>query len=118
MITDEFSNEKECSVVKENEKIGLLTANDYHLASLDSNCVTLKSRECANRNYLADSSYFNTWLLSTASENTYKAYSISKTISEMYASTSKKINPTIYLSQKVVVLDGKGKESLPYIIKN
>ena len=118
LITDEFSNEKECSVVKENEKIGLLTANDYHLASLDSNCVTLKSRECANRNYLADSSYFNTWLLSTASENTYKAYSISKTISEMYASTSKKINPTIYLSQKVVVLDGKGKESLPYIIKN
>lgn len=118
LITDEFSSEKECSVIKENEKIGLLTANDYHLASLDSNCVTLKSKECANRNYLADSSYFNTWLLSAASENTYKAYSISKTISEMYASTSKKINPTIYLSKKVVVLNGNGTETTPYVIKN
>ena len=93
LITDEFSSEKECSVIKENEKIGLLTVNDYHLASLDSNCVILKNKECANRNYLSDTSYFNTWSLSTASENTYKVYSISKTISEMYASTSKRINP-------------------------
>lgn len=118
LITDEFSSEKECSVIKENEKIGLLTANDYHLASLDSNCVILKSKECANRNYLSDTSYFNTWSLSTASENTYKAYSISKTISEIYASTAKRINPTIYLSQKVVVLNGNGKESSPYMVKN
>ena len=118
LITDEFSSEKECSVIKENEKIGLLTVNDYHLASLDSNCAILKNKECANINYLSDTSYFNTWSLSTASENTYKVYSISKTISEIYASTAKRINPTIYLSQKAIVLNGNGKEASPYIIKN
>ena len=71
-LTDAFSTEKECSKIKENEKVGLLTATDYQNASLDTKCTMLQSRECSNDNYLSNDDDIFTWLSNPLSENTYK----------------------------------------------
>lgn len=117
LITDEFNIEKECSIIKEAEKIGLLNISDYKNASLDYNCINLKSKECSNRNYLSNSKEIYTWFLNSSSENTYKVLYLSSTIDESYASNSKRINPVIYITKKVVITSGDGCVDNPYIIK-
>ena len=117
LISDQFSVEKECSIVKENEKIGLLNVTDYQNASLDLNCITLKNRECSNRNYLSNDNEIYTWTLNTSSENTYRVLYISRTIEEENANIEKKINPTIYLSDKLIVASGEGSNEKPYVVK-
>lgn len=114
---EEFNREKECSIVKDNEKVMLLNAYDYKNASLDSNCSRLDSRECTNYNYLSDSDYINTWLLTVDAKKTYKVYNLNHTLSNTSASSEKRINPVIYLSGKVLINGGKGTQENPYIIK-
>lgn len=116
LLTDSFNVEKECSVIKENEKISLLNASDYKEASLDSGCTNLNSRECENRNYLS-SDEITTWLLNASSENTYKVMYLYDYIDDSYANNTKKINPVIYLSYKVVISYGNGTMENPYIVK-
>ena len=115
-FTDNFSSEKECSIIKENEKIGLLNLMDYKNASLDSGCVSLKSGECTNRNYLANDS-IGTWTLNSSSDDTYRVFYISNEVDESTASNEKRINPVIYLSDKVITNQGNGSLEKPYIIK-
>lgn len=114
---DAFSVEKECSIIKENEKVGLLTATDYQNASLDLGCVNLRSKECVNYNYLSNGENFNTWLLNSVSENSYQVFYLDGTIDFANASTSLKINPVINLYSKTITVEGNGTESEPFIIK-
>ena len=114
---DDFSVQKECSIIKENEKIGLLTATDYQNASLDTKCSKLLSQECSNYNYLSNDEEIKTWLLNSQSENNYKVYYLAKTIDLSSANTKKRINPTIYITSKSVVLNGLGSLENPYRIK-
>lgn len=113
---DNFSVEKECSMVKENEKIGLLTASDYKNVSLDENCKNITNSECMNRNYLSDDDNFVTWLLNSSSENTYKVYYLTKDIELTNANNDKRINPVIYLKSDIISKEGKGTMDNPYII--
>lgn len=114
--SDLFSVEKECSIIKENEKIGLLTATDYQNASLDSGCVNLQSNECTNYNYLS-SEEFVTWLLNASSENTYSVLNLNGVIGESRASREMKINPVINLTNRTIILSGDGKKEKPYVVK-
>ncbi len=116
LITDDFSIEKECSIIKENEKISLLNPSDYQMASLDNGCTNLNSMECINRNYLSDGNIF-TWTLNPLAENTYKVIYIYDSIGETYANNSKRLNPVIYLSSKVIINQGDGTFDNPYKIK-
>lgn len=115
-LTDEFSTEKECSIIKESEKVSLLNATDYKNASLDNNCTTLSSNECINRNYLADDNV-NTWLLNPSSQDTYRVLYLYNTLGTSYASSERRINPVIYLSSKVITSKGNGTMDDPYVIK-
>lgn len=115
-LTDDFSVEKECSIIKENEKIGLLNLTDYKNASLDGGCVSIKSGECTNRNYLA-SDNINTWTLNSSSDDTYHVMYILNEIDESSANNEKRVNPVIYLSDKVITNKGNGSLDNPYIIK-
>lgn len=114
--TDEFSVEKECSIIKENEKIGLLNASDYQNASLDINCKTLDSAECINSNYISESD-INTWLLNTYSLNTYQVFFLDGDIYLKKAFNYKRINPVIYLTDKSIIISGNGTTEKPYIVK-
>lgn len=116
LLTDPFSSEKECSIIKENEKVGLLNPSDYQNASLDLNCTNLDSMSCVNRNYLASDDIF-TWTLNASSENTYKVIYLNETLSETSASNQRRINPVIYLSSKVITSSGNGSKEKPYVIK-
>lgn len=115
--SDTFSVEKECSMVKENEKIGLLVPSDYKNASLNEKCIKVESSECENRNYLSNNDEFNTWLLSSTTKNTYMVLFLSGTIDENLASNEMRINPVIYLNDKNIVLSGNGTSDVPYTVK-
>ncbi len=109
--------EAECSVVKENEKIGLLRVSDYPKASLDEGCLRYDYDECSNRNYFS-SSGISTWLLTTVSDNTYQVYLMDgANIVFTNASKSSRINPVIYLDSDVVIISGNGTVDNPYLIK-
>lgn len=114
---DAFDVQKECSVVKENEKIGLLSASDFKNASLDENCKNLNSKECGNRNYLSNNEEIYTWLINRRSNNSYDVLYIDNTIDFSYASNEKRINPVIYISSKSITINGKGTLKNPYNIK-
>lgn len=114
---DDYSIEKECSIIKENEKIGLLNASDYKNASLDSGCINLLSQECTNYNYLADDEEISTWLLNTTTNTTYEVLYISEEITKTYANNYENINPVIYLSKKAVIVNGNGTKENLYIVK-
>lgn len=114
--SDNFSVEKECSILKEAEKIGLLNASDYQNASLDQKCNNIDSIQCSNYNYLA-SDGIKTWLLNASSENTYKVYNLSKRIYLSTASNQKRINPVVYITNKSITMVGKGTIKEPYEIK-
>ncbi len=115
-LTDEFSYDKECSVTKKEEKVGLLNPTDYQKASLSNMCKTLSSRECSNYNYLSNE-YINTWLLNAVEENTYEVLYFNEEIDVSRASSSKKINPVIYITGNVLIKEGNGSEKEPFVIK-
>lgn len=115
--SDEFNKEKECSIIKENEKVGLLNATDYKNASLDSNCKNLTDNACENYNYLADPASINTWILNSSTEDTYKVLRLRQTMVWSTASTQIRINPVIHINNKSIVSSGKGTIDNPYIIK-
>ena len=60
---------------------------------------------------------FNTWLLSTTSKNTYKVLFLSGKIDRSTASNDKRINPVIYLTNKSIILTGRGTSKKPYVVK-
>ena len=114
---DDFSVQKECSIIKENEKIGLLTATDYQNASLDTKCSKLLSQECSNYNYLSDKENISTWLLNIFSENTYEAFYLNNIVYKTTASNYSNINPVIYITSKSIISNGKGTINSPFIVK-
>lgn len=115
--TDIFSVEKECSIIKENEKVGLLSASDYKNACLSENCSDVKNLGCKNRNYMSNSDEFRTWLLNSSSKNTYEVLYLDEDINVSMASRSKKINYVIYVSDKTIILSGNGSYNKPYLVK-
>lgn len=121
-LLDEFNIEKECSAVKENEKIGLLNATDYKNASLDSSCIKLDDNECSNHNYLHtnygdEGSEIDTWLLNSSSNNTYQAIYLSDGVDVSDASISKYVNYVIYINGNTIALRGNGTIKNAYFIK-
>lgn len=117
LLTDEYSIEKECSIIKSAEKIGLPVASDYGRASLDPRCTRLDSMECINQNYLSDMSKTKTWFLTTSSENSYDVFYLSKTILSKKAAYEYYIEPVIYITSDSIVSLGDGNISSPYTIK-
>lgn len=115
-LNDSFSVEKECSIIKENEKVGLLNAIDYQSSSLDSSCINLQNKECVNRNYLSNNN-INTWLLNKVSSTNYQVLYLSNTIMVTNANNEKRINPVIYITNKAIISSGDGTVEKPYVVK-
>lgn len=113
---EDFNKEKECSIIKEQEYIGLMNVSDYVFASLDANCSNPNQKQCTNRNYLAVDS-IKTWIMNPVEGNTYKMFYCQRgEVSISNASNTHSINPVIYLSNKTIA-SGKGTIEEPFIIK-
>lgn len=113
---EDFNRDKECEKKQENEYIGLLRISDYQRASLDETCTKISDGQCKNRNYMIKTADIDSWFLNADEENTYKVYK-GLTISTYTVSKSSRINPVIYLSKEVIVLEGNGTLESPFVIK-
>lgn len=111
-------NSLECSIETEKLKLGLLTASDFMIASLDSGCNSTISESCQNYNYLVNED-IDWWLITASTSNSYSTYSVSSDgyIDEVRASGKKKIRPVIYLNSKTMYKSGDGTIKSPYLIK-
>ncbi len=111
-------NSLECNMETEKLKLGLLTASDFMLASLDGGCNNTVSVSCQNYNYLVNDE-INWWLITASNSNSYSVYSVSSSgyIEEGRASSRKKIRPVIYLNSKTMYKSGDGTIDSPYLIK-
>lgn len=110
-------NSVECSEVMQNQKVGLLTASDYMMGSLDSNCKTIVDYSCQNYNYLATP--YKWWLVTATTDNTNEAYGVGSSGVCEAATTSSYMypRPVIMLDGNVLFKSGKGTENKPYKIK-
>lgn len=110
-------NSIECSEVLENQKIGLLTASDFMMGSVDPNCKTIVDYSCQNYNYLAAS--YKWWLVTAVKDNTDEAYGVSSSGVAEATTTSSYMYPrvVIMLDGNVLLKSGKGTGAKPYKIK-
>jgi len=114
---DRKDNSAECSVILENQKIGLLTVSDYMLASVDSKCTKITDRSCQNYNYLKMN---NNWWLSTASsEDDSQVFRVINdgTIEVTTASNISSIRPVLQLGSDALYKSGNGTIDNPFTIR-
>lgn len=108
----------ECSMVLENQKVGLLPIYDYVNASLDNSCAKLEDRQCQNYNYLTIGGS-PWWTITASSENTYRVFTISSSgyPQANNASSTASVRPVIHLSSSALYSSGSGTELDPYTVK-
>ena len=107
----------ECSVLLDNQKLGLLNVYEFLQTSLDENCNSTEAVACQNYNWLADNSFKRLWTITGDADNTHKVYWKSSSISKTNASASKIIYSVINIPKTVIATKGNGTEGDPYIIK-
>lgn len=113
----DVSGKSECTVILENQLMGVLPAYYYMSASLDSNCDSIVSKSCGNYNYLSQfDDYW--WLLTANSENTNEAFAISKKYAESSLCNYRAdIRPIIKMGARAIYSEGDGSLNNPYQVK-
>lgn len=106
----------ECSDILENQYVSLLQANEFVIASIDKNCITLTDSSCTNYNYMTnfDKTF---WSITADSYKTDKVYKIANNVISSTASSKSYIKIVIHIDGETTVSEGNGSESNPYIIK-
>lgn len=114
-----ISDAIECAVLTDYKyPIGLIQANEYMQASLDSNCTDSTKKECSNYNYLATSNnYWTNTPYNSKYSNTYEVYVINKSLYYDTASRKKELKLVVNLSSHSLYSSGDGSEEHPYVIK-
>lgn len=110
-------NSIECSETLANQKVGLLTASDYMMASLDGNCQTVVDKACQNYNYLViDDSW---WLVTASNATSADAFEVNASGVVEVESTANYNSPraVVMLDANTMFDSGKGTLEKPYIIK-
>lgn len=104
--------------ILENQYIGLISANDFMVASLDKNCTVVSSESCSNYNYLAKYEY-NYWTLTADKNTTNKVFEYfpDEGISLMNASFKGTTRPVITIVSDAVYVKGNGSSNNPYVFK-
>ena len=91
--------------------------SEYLYASLDSNCRSANTKSCTNYNYLAID---NEWWLATAfSGNDYEVFKVDQwgIVTLETAGTYSTVRPVIYLKSSVMLKEGKGTQTEPYVAR-
>lgn len=111
-----ISKEIDCSTKLEKQVVSLLNISDYALASLDPNCVNLRSRSCNNYNYLRNV-VSSTWTLNSSSDNTYDVMYISDGLMEIQnARYTEQYNLVVYIDGNELYISGTGTAESPYLL--
>ena len=114
----DFSGVAECALVSENQNLGLLQANEYFRASVDSGCRTMNSPECENYNYMSSVNAYSMVTQTPAAENSYQVIGISSGVSR-YINASSRFNIylTFYIDANTLYQSGEGTSISPYLIR-
>ena len=107
----------ECNNVLENQAIALIDVTDFASASLDVECVNIKSKSCRNYNYMKNL-HLSTWTYVGVSNNTYDVYYLSNgIINSEHANKYLSYNIVIYIDGNETYISGDGSEKFPYVIE-
>lgn len=100
------------------EKIGLLPASNYVLASLDEKCVKFGDRSCGNYNYLSNATS-SWWTVTANADNTHTAFyvSSSKYLDVSNAMVSYRLRPVVLMASSARLVSGDGTVNNPYVIR-
>lgn len=106
----------DCNETLEKQVVSLMNISDYAKASLDPDCVDLRSQSCNNYNYLRGA-ISNTWTLNVVTENTYEVIYLSNGRMELQnANTYNTYNMVIYIDGNQIYKSGNGSSTSPYIV--
>lgn len=101
--------------------VGLLSLNEYSRASIDTNCVGIYDKSCANYNYfntLYKKSSYSYVTLTASADNTYQYYKVRYGNVELTkTNNTKQLYPVIYINSKAIYSSGTGTATDPYIIR-
>lgn len=115
-LDNTISKDIDCSLKLEKQIVSLLNVSDYALASLDPNCVTLRSRSCNNYNYLRNV-VSSSWTLNSSSDNTYDVMYISDGLMEIQnAKYTEQYNLVVYIDGNELYTSGNGSAESPYLL--
>lgn len=107
----------DCSEILEKQLISLPNVTDYAKASLDKDCVDLRSRSCNNYNYLYGL-VVSTWTLNASSDNTYEVmYLLNGQMEPQSAHIYNEYNIVIYVDGNQKYISGEGSQNNPFIIE-
>lgn len=106
----------DCSEMLEKQVVSLLNVSDFARASLDENCVDLRSQSCNNYNYLRGVAT-DSWTLNVITDNTYEVIYLSNGRMELQnANTYNTYNIVIYIDGSQIYNSGNGSSTSPYIV--
>ena len=109
--------EEECSKILDRQSIGLLSVSQFTIASLDTNCKTIKDNSCGNYNYLATSKK-PWWLTTPLSSDTFNVYYVKGSfVQNDWAKHKYTVRPIVMLGNRAVLESGTGTKTDPYIVK-
>lgn len=111
-----LNNSQECLTLDQNNKIGLLTAYDFMIASIDNSCNSITNKTCLNYNYLIK--IYSWWLATPAEKDSSRVYRVtSSEILQSNASREAYIRESYYLNDIARYASGSGTEDNPYVFK-
>jgi hypothetical protein len=100
---------------------GLISLNEYSRASIDTNCVGIYDKSCANYNYfntLYKKRSYSYVTLTASADNTYQYYRVYNLSVELTkTNNSRQLYPVIYINNKTIYSSGTGTATDPYIIR-
>ena len=111
--TDPIDNSAECSDTL-SMYVGLITASEFYMASIDTGCTKFLQEQCSNYNFLTRDK--RTWTLTGREEETDRIYIFYTRVDDSAAADDKRIYPVINIDAKTISRGGTGTETNPFVV--
>lgn len=107
----------ECNLKTEKKyPFDFIKVNEFIMPSLDSDCKSIKNRQCTNYNYMTKKTGY--WTATTSDQDTYQVYYMSLLPGKAMASDLNDFLFVMNLSKNTLYSKGDGTEDNPYVIKD
>lgn len=110
-----FDTSIECKEMADKHPFTLITANEFYLATLDSNCTNEKLETCSNYNYLSDIG--STWTITADKDTSYKVWKMNNGVYLSNGSLNSYVKIVTTFNKDLVIESGDGSSEKPYIIR-
>lgn len=111
---EDISNINCVNYTEDKYQFSLIQLEEYFIASLDNNCVSLNSESCTNYNYLSSGRY---WTITPSNKDTSMVYVTGTSTREYNAYRAYSLRAVTNLSKHALYASGDGTRSNPYKIQ-